>query len=179
MTRRQLPALVVLSLGVLSCALQAQSRPELTADSKTKAILLKHLTISRDFTLKIAEQMPEADYDFKLTPAQMSFGEQMVHLAETFEEFVAPPAGGTLALGKPASMSKPDVISFVRKSFDTAIERVTKLVPGQLAKAYTSYGVTATGLEFLMELLDHTTQHRASAEMYLRVKGITPAAYQF
>jgi uncharacterized damage-inducible protein DinB len=31
----------------------------------------------------------------------------------------------------------------------------------------------------LLELLDHTTHHRASAEMYLRAKGITPTEYQF
>jgi len=36
-----------------------------------------------------------------------------------------------------------------------------------------------TGLEMLMFLMDHTTHHRASAEMYLRAKGITPAEYQF
>jgi uncharacterized damage-inducible protein DinB len=29
-----------------------------------------------------------------------------------------------------------------------------------------------------MGLLDHTTHHRASAEMYLRAKGITPAVGQ-
>ena len=36
-----------------------------------------------------------------------------------------------------------------------------------------------TGLELLMFTLDHCTHHRASAEMYLRAKGITPANYQF
>ena len=36
-----------------------------------------------------------------------------------------------------------------------------------------------TGLEVLMFVLDHTTHHRASAEMYLRAKGITPTDYQF
>jgi len=30
-----------------------------------------------------------------------------------------------------------------------------------------------------MFLMDHTTHHRASAEMYLRAKGIAPAEYQF
>lgn len=144
-----------------------------------KAAVLKHLAISREFTIKIAEQMPPADYDFKLTPQQMSFGEQMIHIAQTFEEFVDPLSDAKLGLGKPISANKPDVISFLRSSFDAVIGRVTALAPNQLSKVYTSYGVTATGLEFLMELLDHTTQHRASAEMYLRVKGITPAAYQF
>jgi uncharacterized damage-inducible protein DinB len=30
-----------------------------------------------------------------------------------------------------------------------------------------------------MAMLNHNTHHRASAEMYLRVKGITPTEYQF
>ena len=47
-----------------------------------KAVVLKHLKTSRDFTLKVADQMPEADYGFKLTAPQMSFAEQMVHIAQ-------------------------------------------------------------------------------------------------
>jgi len=38
---------------------------------------------------------------------------------------------------------------------------------------------TMTGLERLIFVLDHTTHHRASAEMYLRAKGITPVEYEF
>jgi hypothetical protein len=30
-----------------------------------------------------------------------------------------------------------------------------------------------------MATLDHTTHHRASAEMYIRAKGITPVEYEF
>jgi uncharacterized damage-inducible protein DinB len=159
-------------------ALDAQTR-DTGERVSTQAIILKHLAVSRDFTLKVADQMPAADYEFKLTAPQMSFGDQLVHIAQTFEEFVAPVSGKSLNLGKPPSMSKPDVIAFVKKSFDATIEAVGSLTPDQLLKTYKSYGVTATGLDFLLELLDHTTQHRASAEMYLRVKGITPAAYEF
>jgi uncharacterized damage-inducible protein DinB len=36
-----------------------------------------------------------------------------------------------------------------------------------------------SGLELLMAMLDHTTHHRASAEMYIRAKGITPVEYEF
>jgi uncharacterized damage-inducible protein DinB len=36
-----------------------------------------------------------------------------------------------------------------------------------------------TGLDLLLGDLDHTTHHRASAEMYLRAKGITPPQYAF
>jgi uncharacterized damage-inducible protein DinB len=162
----------------LSSMLGAQA-PDTADRNSTKAIILKHLTVSRDFTLKVADQMPAADFEFKLTPPQMSFGDQFVHIAQTFEEFVAPLSGKSLDLGKPTSMSKPDVIAYVKKSFDRVIETVGSLTPDQLSKMYKGYGVTATGLDFMLELLDHTTQHRASAEMYLRVKGITPTAYEF
>jgi uncharacterized damage-inducible protein DinB len=76
-------------------------------------------------------------------------------------------------------MSKKDVIAFVKKSFDSSIEKVAKLTPAQLAKTYSSGEGTMSGLELLLAMLDHTTHHRASAEMYLRAKGITPAQYEF
>jgi uncharacterized damage-inducible protein DinB len=164
-----LPALAMIAIP----ALHAQAGPDI------KAVIVKHLTVSRDFTLKVADQMPAADYGFKLTPPQMSFAEQMVHLSQAFDEFISPVSGARLNLGKPASLNKPDVIAFVKKSFDQAIETITKLTPAQLSKSYPGEGGTVTGLEMLMELLDHTTHHRASSEMYLRVKGITPAEYTF
>ncbi len=151
----------------------------LLAQTDIKGVVVKHITISRDFTLKVADQMPEADYNFKLTPAQMSFGEQMVHLAQGHEYFLAPIFGGKPNPAKPASMSKGDIMAFVRKSFDASIEKVSKLTPDQISKSYKSDEGTMSGLELLMGLLDHTTHHRASAEMYLRAKGITPAEYQF
>jgi uncharacterized damage-inducible protein DinB len=148
------------------------------AQMDVKAVVLKHLQTSRDFTLKVADQMPESTYDFKLTPPQMSFAEQMVHLSQAFDEFLAPLTGESVS-GKPASMSKKEVIAFVRKSFDDAITRVSKLTTAQITKTYSAGGGPVSGLDMLMELLDHTTNHRASAEMYLRAKGITPAEYRF
>jgi uncharacterized damage-inducible protein DinB len=147
------------------------------AQMDVKAVVLKHLQTSRDFTLQVADQMPESAYDFKLTPPQMSFAEQMVHLSQAFDEFLSPLTGANS--GNPASMSKKDVIAFVRKTFDNAIASVTKLTAEQIAKTYNSGEGPRTGLDMLMGLLDHTTHHRASAEMYLRAKGITPAEYRF
>jgi uncharacterized damage-inducible protein DinB len=149
------------------------------AQTDVKAIFLKHLKISRDFTLKVANQMPESTYDFKLTPPQMSFAGQMVHLALSLSVFVSPFSGQEPKPAQPASMSKKDVVAFVSKSFDDAIAQVSKLTPEQISKTYKSEEGTLTGMELLMGMLDHNTHHRASAEMYLRAKGITPAEYQF
>ena len=80
---------------------------------------------------------------------------------------------------KPASMNKKDVMAFVRQSYDKSIAIVSKLTPEQISKSYGTGPGSMTGLELLMFVLDHSTHHRASAEMYLRAKGITPAEYQF
>jgi len=149
------------------------------SQTDVKATLLKHLKTSKDFTLKVADQMPEASYDFKLTPPQMSFAEQMVHLSQTLGAFVATVEGKQPNVGKPASMGKKDVIAFMQKSFDGAIDGVSKLTPEQLAKTYNTGDGMMNGVEMLMFMLDHTTHHRASAEMYLRAKGITPTEYEF
>src|SRR5271169_5507072 len=103
-----------------------------------KAAVLKHLKTSRDFTLKVADQMPEADYGFKLTPPQMSFAEQMTHLAEEQAGFLAPFSSDKINPGKPISMNKQDVIAYVRQSFDNSIQKVSKLTPEQLSKSYKS-----------------------------------------
>ena len=76
-------------------------------------------------------------------------------------------------------MNKKDVLAFIGTSYDSAIEQVSKLTPEQLSKTYQTEDGTMTGIELLMAMLDHTTHHRASAEMYLRAKGITPTEYQF
>jgi uncharacterized damage-inducible protein DinB len=149
------------------------------AQTDIKAIVVKHLKTSRDFTLKVADQMPEADYGFKLTPPQMSFAEQLKHLAEEQPGLLAPFSTAKPVRSKPASMNKKDVIAFVKASFDSSIDTVSKLTPDQISKTYNSGEGSMTGLELLMFLMDHTTHHRASAEMYLRAKGITPTEYQF
>ena len=126
----------------------------------------------------MAEAMPASDYDFKLTPPQMSFGEQMAHLASGFTYFLSSFEGQKPNPAKPVSNSKEDVIAFVKAQYDKAIDQVSKLTPDQISKTYKSEEGTMTGLDLLLGMLDHTTHHRASAEMYLRAKGITPPEYQ-
>jgi uncharacterized damage-inducible protein DinB len=163
----------------MSIALMTAFAAPAFAQSDVPGTLLAHLKTSRAFTLKVAEQMPEATYDFKLTPPQMSFAGQMVHLSQALDEFLSALSGQKPAPRKPASMNKKDVIAFVGQSFDGAIATVSKLTAADLAKTYTTEDGKMTGLEIVMSMFDHTTHHRASAEMYLRAKGITPAEYQF
>lgn len=141
--------------------------------------IVKHLKTSEDFTLKVAEAMPAADYGFKLTPHQMSFAEQLAHLTEGFDYFTASFEGEKPNPAKPSSMEKSDIIAYVKAGYEKTIARISKLTPEQLAKTYDSEEGKMTGFELLLGLMEHTTHHRACAEMYLRAKGITPPQYEF
>lgn len=165
---------LALLLPLVACvASQMQAQDEL------REAVLKHLKTSRDFTLKVADQMPASNYDFKLTPPQMSFAQQLVHLSQAFDYILASFTGEKPNPAKPKSMSKEDVMAFIKTSFDNGIEKISKLTPEQISKTYKTEEGTMSGSDMLLGVLDHTTHHRASAEMYLRAKGITPAEYQF
>ena len=111
-----------------------------------KATILKHLKTSQDFTLKVAAAMPDGDYGFKLSAPQMSFGGQMVHLAQGFDYFLSPIYGEKPKPPKPASETKADVLAFVKESFDRASERIGPLTAEQLEKSYKTDEGSASGL---------------------------------
>jgi uncharacterized damage-inducible protein DinB len=149
----------------------------LRAQDDCKAAVVKHLKNSREFTLNVAKVMPEADYSFKLTPQQMSFSEQLVHLSQGMTYFLSAFKGEKPNPPKPASMNKSDVIAFVGNTFDQAISTVSALTPEQLSKTYSGGGQSSTGVDLLIGLVAHNAHHRASAEMYLRAKGLQPPDY--
>jgi uncharacterized damage-inducible protein DinB len=169
--------LSLLFIAVTAVPVFAQSSAD--ADS-LKSVFLKHLQTSRDFTVKVAEAMPEENYSFKLTPEQMSFGGQLTHLSQALGYFLSAFANEKATPSKPASESKADVIAYVKSSYDKAISQVSQLTPEQMHKSYKfGGGGSTTGVDLLLGMLDHCTNHRASAEMYLRVKGVTPPKYEF
>jgi len=169
----------MLRISCLFALAAVLSAPALAQTGDLKTNVVKHLNTSRDFTVKVAEAMPEADYDFKLTPPQMSFAQQMVHLASGLDYFLAAFSGQKPNPPKPSSLHKADVVAFVKAQYDKAIQTVSNLTPDQISKTYKSPEGEESGADLLLGVLDHSTHHRASAEMYLRAKGITPPEYEF
>ena len=152
---------------------------ELSASGDLKTMVLKHLKTSEEFTLKVAEAMPEGDYEFKLTPDQMTFGGQITHLSQAVLHYMAPLSSEKAAASKPASTKKVDVIAFVRTSFEAAEADVSKLTLDDMSKTYKMGNRSMSGMELILGMFVHTAHHRSAAEMYLRAKGVPPPAYQF
>jgi uncharacterized damage-inducible protein DinB len=167
--RKAFPAIVVLATSL--------AVPLLAQQDFMKSTIVSRLKNSRDFTLKVADAMPDSDYGFKLTKEQMSFAQQMAHIGESFSYFLATFTGQKPDEAKPASMGKADVMKFVKSSYDKAIGDVEKLSSAQLEKTYQTPEGKTDGLTTLIAMLEHAAHHRACAEMYLRAKGIKPPSY--
>lgn len=170
----------ILLLSGLALPSLAQSDPWLD-DFK------KHWRTSREFTLAVAEAMPEPDFAFKPNPEEMSFGELMVHIALSQASRFCQVADQKLVLGQgadaqPPDMKKASVVKYLADSFDLCERALAVLKPEQLNRSFEVkwYGMpNATGREILSAMLVHTAHHRGQAEVYLRVKGIKPPLYRF
>lgn len=162
-----------------ACVIAPAFGQELAGSGDLKTMVLKHLKTSEEFTVKVAEAMPEANYDFKLTPDQMTFGGQFTHLSQAVLHYLAPLSSEKPATEKPASAKKSDVIAFIKSSFETAEANVSKLTPDDMSKTFKMGNRQMSGMELILGMFVHTAHHRSAAEMYLRAKGITPPPYQF
>src|SRR3954469_11575953 len=88
-------------------------------DSQSKVLLDSWNDIGRKL-IAMAEEMPEDKYDFKPTPAQRSFAEQLLHAAGANYFFINPAKGLEAPKGDPKRAefkSKSELVDYVKKSF--------------------------------------------------------------
>ena len=155
--------------------------PAFAGDSGETALrdkLAGHWKTSKEYTLAIAEQMPAESYSFKPNADQMTFGEQMAHIAGSNMYFISlikgekPPANSK-------NFEKAAVLKMLNESFDTFAKGMSSLTAEQLQKTHKTPDGAMSGLEVIQFAMDHTTHHRGQCIVYLRVKGIKPADYRF
>ncbi len=149
------------------------------AQDNMPANLLAHLKTSHAFTVKVAEQMPEADYGFKVNAKQMTYAEQAIHIGKSLYFYYGGLAGAQPMDYEPAATTKAGIITFLNNAFNYAEGILSKDTAAQLSKQYSIEGVKMSGWDLVMQASDHTTHHRAQMEVYLRAKDIAPTQYTF
>lgn len=144
------------------------------------------LALARDYTLECAQAMPEAKYRFRPVPEMRSFGQQMVHIAESlkglYEMFVEAKTTGVAPLseaGQEVVRSRAEVVAQLRQSFQYVDTAVSKLSEYELGQRISFLGDRQLARWRVLDfILDHTTHHRAQSIVYLRMNGIQPPSYR-
>jgi uncharacterized damage-inducible protein DinB len=174
-------AAIIPALLFFTAILSAQANCVLSNDE-----FIKDWSQTKQFTLDVANAMPAEFYSFKPTPQEMTFGEQMLHIARanmfTFRQFSGVPSPFSLDHNLDPS-NREAVIKLLQKSFDYVLSVLPQLNDQKLQKKIpvsTFKGRSElTGRDMIMNMFVHTAHHRAQSEVYLRLKGITPPIYTF
>lgn len=180
---RSLLLVVVLSVGFVRAPAQT---------SKVNSVLdmpefIHDWQISRQFTLDVADAMPAEFYSFKPNLDEMTFGEQMLHIAVSnvyrFHQITGSQTPFEVDLSKPLSPDKANVLKVLGQSFDYVVEVLPRITPEQLQRTWHIPSWKGRndpdGRAMIINMFVHTAHHRAQCEVYLRAKGIKPPDYTF
>jgi uncharacterized damage-inducible protein DinB len=140
--------------------------------------MVKHYETSRALTLAVADAMPDENYSFKATDAEMSFGEQMNHIASANANYCAAALETKSPFGKLDDKSKAAAVKNLNAAYDFCLDGLKKLSDAGLVKMV-GKAPQWTVFERFWGGFTHTAHHRGQAEVYLRLRGITPPQYKF
>jgi len=177
--------LSVIALSLLSNAAAGQSSNVNTLLDMTEFV--HDWQISKQFTIDVADAMPAEFYGFKPNPDEMTFGEQMLHIAVSnvyrFQQITGIQPPFPVDLSKPLSPDKANVLKVLGQSFDYVIEALPRITPEQLQRTWHIPSWKGRndpdGRAMILNMFVHTAHHRAQCEVYLRAKGIKPPDYTF
>jgi uncharacterized damage-inducible protein DinB len=139
-------------------------------------ILVGHWKKSKDLTLKVAEAMPEENYDYKPFPEAKTFGGELVHLGQAEGHYLGVFGKGA-APAAPSAATKAATATYLAALFDWSIGTVGQLSTPDLTKTFGNGKMSMTGLDLLYNAMIHTAHTRGYVEMFLRNKGIVPPTY--
>ncbi|GAA4414421.1 hypothetical protein GCM10023187_43890 [Nibrella viscosa] len=160
----------------------AATKPQAAPKDAFLKDFLERWETSHQYTLAVAEAMPDNGYDFKPTPEEMTFAEQLMHMAFVMDWHAFAKADGQefkprRDAYKPEGLSKQQIIGVLDKEFGRVTKLLNEYDPAKLEQTSTYINFTRTRRQFFMLLTDHVTHHRAQLLVYLRLKGIVPPKY--
>jgi uncharacterized damage-inducible protein DinB len=148
------------------------------ADPELKVVLDSWNEVGRKLIV-MAEDFPEDKYDFKPTPAQRSFAEQLLHAAGANYFFINPVMGKAPQAAEDPKRdqykSKADIVAFVKKSFaDGAAAIQSNGEKGLTTEVVYFPGQKARVLDIAFGLIEHSGEHYGQLVVYYRLAGLVP-----
>ena len=148
------------------------------ADPELKVVLDSWNEIGRKLTA-MAEDFPEDKYDFKPTPAQRSFAEQLLHAAGSCYYFTNPAMGQKPPVAEDPKReqykSKADIVAFVKKAFaDGAAAIQSKGEKGLMTEVVYFPQQKSRVLDIAYGIIEHSGEHYGQLVVYYRLAGLVP-----
>jgi len=135
---------------------------------------------TKTLVLGLVGAMPDDKFGFKPTPAQGTFAERALHVAQIDLALFGTVGGKTPAPAINAkATAKADVLAALQASFDYGAATIKEFTDQQLSERVASLpflGPTASRLKIIYFSMQHTEDIYGQLVVYLRLNGITPPA---
>lgn len=134
------------------------------------------------YTLEVAQTMPDSLYGYRPVDSVFSFGEHLLHLEGNLYGLCSRYVQG-LPRRRPMpgadATDKSAVLARLRAAMayvDSTLAATPDSALAQVATGFWSPGTRRRGIFWLMR--DHMTHHRGQLIVYLRLNGLAPPRYQ-
>jgi uncharacterized damage-inducible protein DinB len=168
--------LSTLFLALAAAPLAAQAAEENAAVESSRQLY----EAVKDFLIRSAEQMPEAEYAFQPTPEVRTFGQLIGHVANAQYMICATALGETNPNTEnieEARTTKAALQEALRASF-AYCDRAYQLTDAAAMQKVNLFGQERTRLGVLNLNVAHDFEHYGNIITYMRLKGLVPPSSQ-
>jgi uncharacterized damage-inducible protein DinB len=165
--------LLLIALATSSIAVAVAARD--TATPVSDAVRSAANRAATNF-IRAAEEMPADKYGFKPTPAQMSFGDVIGHIAAGSDALCSS-IGGVAAPKRPgggAGAQKEKLVAQLREAFQFCESALGKLDDSRLGEKISYFGSDASRAQVMVAAAEEWAGHYSQIAVYLRLNGLVP-----
>jgi uncharacterized damage-inducible protein DinB len=134
-----------------------------------------------DYTQKVMKAMPEKHYGFKPMKDEMSFEEQLLHMANNMNwlggKFLSDKTPPTSEKLEPKGKSRKEIVQTLNASLAYIQDILNTFDASKLDEKVPFPAGELTKRQIIILLNDHQTHHRAQLLVYLRLKDEKPPKY--
>ena len=140
-----------------------------------KALRATAARMEKDLTAA-AEAIPEAKYSYKPTPAQMSVGEIMVHLAGGNDALCSAISGAPKPTREKiaATAGKAALIARLKETFQFCHTSLASLDDSKLSEELSLFGEKMPRADWELETAGDWADHYSQLAIYMRLNGLLP-----
>jgi hypothetical protein len=128
-----------------------------------------------------AEAMPADKYNYRPTPAQMSFAQIQVHLANEGNDVLCGKTAGVEPPKRTAvdtTTSKEQLVARLRETFQFCEQAFAKMDDSKLAESVAMFGMNLSRATAVLITVGDWADHYSQEANYLRLNGILPPTAQ-
>ena len=160
--------LTVTFIAALSGAVALNAQNPFSSDTKNSYNGIKRTLLAA------ADKMSDADYSFKASPAERTYGEIVGHIADIQIALCSIAKGEQKKGDAGTKTSKADLVAALKASFDYCDGAYNAMTDADGATTVKMFGRDQTKLGVLNFNIVHDNEMYGQMVVYLRLKGLVP-----